>query len=221
MVKMFPERKLRLLCADYPIEQVLTPETESYIGRLIYPKVSHMDFNISSALHFASKSEGYLFDVNFFDFAEYAELKGKLEVQAEGDTNSYDFGLVTNKIQEINQNLYYARDENGEPIWVKSQSKVVFSGLGADEVWGGYSRYKTAAVRGGLPAMKEEMCLDLDRIWHRNMGRDDRVISVNGKEARFPFLDVAIQSWMMQNIPDTEMAQEGEEPTSVLFDWAA
>ena len=40
--------------------------------------------------------------------------------------------------------------------------------------------------------MKQEMSLDLDRIWHRNMGRDDRVISVNGKEARFPFLDVAV-----------------------------
>ena len=53
---------------------MLAPETEAYITRLIYPKVSHMDFNIGSALHFASKSEGYLFDINFFDSPEYAEL---------------------------------------------------------------------------------------------------------------------------------------------------
>ena len=99
---------------------------------------------------------------------------------------------MTTKIQEIDHNLYYAKDQHQKPIWVKSKSKVVFSGLGADEVWGGYGRYKTAAVRGGISAMKEEMSLDLDRIWHRNMGRDDRVISVNGKEARFPFLDIEI-----------------------------
>ena len=69
----------------------------------------------------------------------------------------------------------------------------MFSGLGADEVWAGYSRYKTAVKsEGGIAALKAEMSLDLDRLWHRNMGRDDRVISVNGKEARFPFLDVAI-----------------------------
>ena len=28
-----------------------------------------------------------------------------------------------------------------EGIWVKSGAKVVFSGLGADEIFGGYSRY--------------------------------------------------------------------------------
>ena len=109
-----------------------------------------------------------------------------------GDASSYDFGLVSNKIKEIDPKLYYDVDKNENPYWVKSQSKVVFSGLGADEVWCGYSRYKTAAVRGGVPAMKEEMSLDLDRIWHRNMGRDDRLISDNGKEARFPFLDIEI-----------------------------
>ena len=65
--------------------------------------------------------------------------------------------------------------------------------------------------------MKEEMSLDLDRIWHRNMGRDDRVISVNGKEARFPFLDVAIQEFLRQNLADCEEAENGELK-SYLYD---
>ena len=30
---------------------------------------------------------------------------------------------------------------------------------------------------------------DLNRLWIRNLGRDDRAISDNGVEARFPFLD--------------------------------
>jgi asparagine synthetase B (glutamine-hydrolysing) len=68
----------------------------------------------------------------------------------------------------------------------------VFSGLGADEVWAGYSRYKTASIKGGVQGLEDEMTLDLERIWHRNMGRDDRVISSNGKEARFPFLDTDV-----------------------------
>ena len=31
--------------------------------------------------------------------------------------------------------------------------------------------------------------LDLNRLWIRNLSRDDRVISENGKEVRYPFLD--------------------------------
>ena len=72
----------------------------------------------------------------------------------------------------------------------------MFSGLGADEVFGGYARYKTAAGRGGDAEMESEMSLDLDRLWHRNMGRDDRVISSCGKEARFPYLDLDLLTFM-------------------------
>ena len=96
--------------------------------------------------------------------------------------------MVTSLITKIPSNVYLAQNEDGY-VRVKSDAKVVFSGLGADEVFGGYARYKTAFLRGGEKEMENEMSLDLDRLWHRNMGRDDRVISSTGKEARFPFLD--------------------------------
>ncbi|KAH9322257.1 hypothetical protein KI387_016896, partial [Taxus chinensis] len=38
-------------------------------------------------------------------------------------------------------------------------------------------------------ALQEEMKIDVQRIWKRNLGRDDRCIADHGKEARFPFLD--------------------------------
>ena len=69
-----------------------------------------------------------------------------------------------------------------------SSSKVLMSGLGADEVFGGYARYATASRRS-LKDLQDEISLDLDRLWERNFGRDDRAISSNGKEWRYPFLD--------------------------------
>lgn len=51
-------------------------------------------------------------------------------------------------------------------------------------------------LKGGVDGLRTEMSMDLDRLWHRNMGRDDRVISHNGKEARFPFLDLDLQTYL-------------------------
>ena len=110
----------------------------------------------------------------------------KTEIQSK---TSYDHGLVTNQIKEMDVAQYRSEE------WVRSTSKVVFSGLGADEVWAGYSRYKTALLKGGFEGLRTEMSLDLDRLWHRNMARDDRAISHNGKEARFPFLDLDLQAY--------------------------
>lgn len=72
--------------------------------------------------------------------------------------------------------------------YFQTSAKVLLSGLGADEVFGGYARYNTAAKRS-MQALQDEISLDLDRLWERNFGRDDRVISCNGKECRYPFLD--------------------------------
>ena len=41
-----------------------------------------------------------------------------------------------------------------------------------------------------------QLQLDLDRIPTRNMGRDDRVISSHGKEARHPFLSLDVVNFL-------------------------
>jgi asparagine synthetase B (glutamine-hydrolysing) len=55
-----------------------------------------------------------------------------------------------------------------------SPTRVLLSGLGADELCGGYARYRTAHRRGGDTAARASMQADIDRIWLRNLGRDDR-----------------------------------------------
>lgn len=76
-------------------------------------------------------------------------------------------------------------------------ARVLLSGLGADELFGGYTRHATASRRGGTSALLDELELDVSRLGQRNLGRDDRIMSHWSREVRFPYLDEALLSWAL------------------------
>lgn len=78
--------------------------------------------------------------------------------------------------------------------------RVVLSGLGADELMGGYGRHRIAFTRGGYEELQKELQMDMNRLWERNLGRDDRILSDTSKEVRFPFLDPNVTR-LIQSIP--------------------
>lgn len=77
-----------------------------------------------------------------------------------------------------------------------SSARVLLIGIGADEMMAGYGRFRNVYNKGGYDALREELKKDKDRLWTRNLGRDDRCISYHGKEARFPFLDEDVVSYL-------------------------
>ncbi|NXX50107.1 ASND1 protein, partial [Tricholaema leucomelas] len=87
----------------------------------------------------------------------------------------------------------------------KSPAKVVLSGIGADEQLAGYSRHRVCFKKYGLEGLNKELEMELDRISSRNLGRDDRIIADHGKEARFPFLDEDVVSFL-SSLPISEKA---------------
>lgn len=91
----------------------------------------------------------------------------------------------------------------------KSTARILLVGSGADEQCAGYGRHRTKYRLGGWVALQEEMRLDMQRIWKRNLGRDDRCISDHGKEARFPFLDEDVIRTLLE-FPLWEIAELDE-----------
>ncbi|KAI0185461.1 asparagine synthase-domain-containing protein [Xylaria flabelliformis] len=75
------------------------------------------------------------------------------------------------------------------PPAVSTSARVLLSGLGADELFGGYSRHEAAFKRSGYSSLIDELKLDVSRIGQRNLGRDDRIMAHWGREVRFPYLD--------------------------------
>lgn len=83
----------------------------------------------------------------------------------------------------------------------ETPAHVLLSGLGADELFGGYRRHENAFTMHGLTAtdgLLDSLNEDISRIGKRNLGRDDRVLSHWGKEARYPFLDEDVVAWALK-----------------------
>ncbi len=67
----------------------------------------------------------------------------------------------------------------------KAGIKVVFSGLGSEEIFAGYTRH----MLSDISVLDKESVAGLRRMYERDLYRDDTCSMMNGLELRLPFLD--------------------------------
>ncbi|KAK9235670.1 asparagine synthase-domain-containing protein [Lipomyces kononenkoae] len=90
-------------------------------------------------------------------------------------------------------------------------SRVLMSGLGADELFAGYTRHMTSFARGGYEVLANELALDFKRLHERNLGRDDRVGANWSKEFRYPYLDEEVVDFALRCPLDSKLRVVGGE----------
>lgn len=128
-----------------------------------------MDFNIATALYFASKGEGVLFDENSFDINSLhrsekfhdndknKKTHAKKEKYKNKKQNLTKKELITIQDEETHDEENKNYISNFKMKEYISTAKIVMSGLGADEIFGGYMRYWVAYRRGGYTELRNEM----------------------------------------------------------------
>ena len=201
LIDKFPNRKINLILMDRVYEKDITDNFQKNILKLIFPRKTHMDFNISSAKNISTTKKGHL--VNKEKLIEYfIEIDNKLinnNLIKKCEEKEYQNNILTKKIA----NFEYEKFTDMSNVYT-SEAKIILDGLGADEIFGGYLRYKNGNI-------EDQMGKDLDRLWLRNCGRDDRVCGENKIELRFPFLDNDLMEFL-SSISDINQIVDFNKP---------
>lgn len=128
------------------------------------------------------------------DWGEISKIESRIRHLIHPKDTTMDLNIATA--------LWFAADA-ARSIEDKAYSnRVLLTGLGADEWFGGYTRHWTAYQTKGARGLQEELQLDRSRIWERNLGRDDRVYSDTAQEARFPYLDSSVTAFASDLPPE-------------------
>ena len=205
LIDKFPNRKINLVLIDKEYNTDITPDFQKKILNLIFPRNTHMDFNISSAKYLSTNKKGYLVDkIKLIKYFETSEIINE-NLITKSEEKTYQNNIMTKKIINFEYEKFTIMDK----IYT-SQAKIILDGLGADEIFGGYLRYKNGDIEA-------QMKKDLDRLWLRNCGRDERVCGENLVELRFPYLDNDLMKFLgciedMKQIVDFDKPRgEGEK----------
>ncbi|CAG9830107.1 unnamed protein product [Diabrotica balteata] len=93
-------------------------------------------------------------------------------------------------------------DSLGCALWfasrgvVDSNCRVLLVGMGADELFGGYTKHRAAFKRASWSGLHEILIEDWQNLPYRNLGRDDRVVSDHGRQLRTPYLDEQVVNYV-------------------------
>lgn len=140
-----------------------------------------------------------------------AGFMGAYDVEA-ADRVASDLGydhrmriLSFDEVREYVPRVVYAVEEAdlmkvgvGLPLYAAAETarscgfNVLFSGQGADELFGGYARYLHVLRGGGYEGLQEELWGDVLRMSEVNLQRDDLVVMANSVEPTVPFLDLGM-----------------------------
>lgn len=189
-----PEKKFGLLFSG-GIDSVLVAKILKDMGK---------DFTCYTAA--ASEDAPDL--VSAKEVAKILGLKLKYKVVTREETEAY-----LRKIVPLIEDNNVVKVGVALPLYIASElakidgNRVIFSGAGADELFGGYHRYKINDLR----KLNHDCYSDLLKIYERNTYRDDVITMNNNLELRVPFLDKDLVAFALRIAPELKIKDAVEK----------
>ncbi|KAL1519079.1 hypothetical protein AB1Y20_003346 [Prymnesium parvum] len=205
-------RPLRLVCVDVSLAELRADRPR--LTALLRPASTVMDLNIGAALWYGARGRGWRPRVAAGappppPAADGCRYAGCMPFPTDPTPREASAGVE----------LHLHFDEAGGAVRLRlrlggaagggeeealavdereycSTAKVLLLGMGADEQLGGYGRHRTVYRQEGWEGLSRELHAERERLWLRNLGRDDRMVSDWGREARHPFLDEEVMAFI-------------------------
>jgi len=86
--------------------------------------------------------------------------------------------------------------------------RVIFSGQGPDELWGGYSWYPNVLGKDGRQELYRRMWDDFTRADIETLDRENKIAMANGVELLFPYLDIKVVNVAMSVASELKVTSE-------------
>jgi asparagine synthase (glutamine-hydrolysing) len=136
-------------------------------------------------------------------FARNIAKKLKLKLRVNELTRNEVEQMIPEIINVI-ENTNAGQVEVAVPIYAAAKLahedgiKVMFTGQGADELFGGYSWYTKVVEKEGYQKLRERMTEDLLLLYKETLEREDKITMAHSIEMREPLLDMEIIGVSMQ-----------------------
>ncbi len=145
------------------------------------------------------------------EFAEEIGLDHRVKVLSIDDVQRY-IPKVINAVEERD----FIQIEAGIAIYaavdMASQDgiKVIFSGQGPDELWGGYSWYPDVLGKDGRRELSRRMWDDFTMADVETLDRENKIAKAHEVEMTFPYLDSEVVKLAMSVAPELKVTSEND-----------
>ena len=100
----------------------------------------------------------------------------------------------------------------GLPLYIacaeakKNNIDLLLAGQGADELFGGYQRYREISL-SGMDVLQDAITADVERLPERDIKRDNTIASVAGVELAAPYLDPEVIEFGLSIPPELKVRE--------------
>jgi asparagine synthase (glutamine-hydrolysing) len=176
------------------------------IARLVYDAAPSL--GIEAIAYTAGLSDSP--DVFFArDFARRLGIKHEIKILSIDEVEQY-----IPKVIEAIEDSDFVQVETGIGLYAaidmasQDGARVVFSGQGPDELWGGYNWYPKVLGKDGRQELHRRMWDDFARADIETLDRENKIAMAHGIELFFPYLDTEVVNVAMSVASELKVTSE-------------